>query len=154
MLLQRGHGFAVDWWALGIVTFEMLQGRPPFVDETGDALKTYQKILEGKIRFPAYFDKASKELIKGLLTADVARRLGSRKGGEAELKAHVWFTQGEMKENQTYWSDVLSRTMRPPIPPFLDSKTDAGNFETYPDSLEVTGKQEVNAKDQALFADF
>jgi serine/threonine protein kinase len=30
MLLQQGHGKAVDWWCLGILTCEMLQGRHPF----------------------------------------------------------------------------------------------------------------------------
>lgn len=30
MLLQRGHGRAVDWWCLGLLMHEMLTGRHPF----------------------------------------------------------------------------------------------------------------------------
>ena len=30
MLLGTGHGAAVDWWALGVVLFELLVGIPPF----------------------------------------------------------------------------------------------------------------------------
>jgi hypothetical protein len=50
---------------------------PPFYDE--DPLGIYQKILEGKIKFPWHFDRHSKDLIKKLLTADLTKRLGNLK---------------------------------------------------------------------------
>lgn len=40
----QGHGKAVDWWALGVLVYEMLAGYPPFYDE--DPLGTYKKILK------------------------------------------------------------------------------------------------------------
>lgn len=33
ILKNEGHGFAVDWWALGILLFEMLVGITPFYDD-------------------------------------------------------------------------------------------------------------------------
>ena len=33
MIKNEGHGVAVDWWALGVLIFEMLVGYPPFFDE-------------------------------------------------------------------------------------------------------------------------
>ena len=77
IILSKGHGKAVDWWALGILMYEMLAGYPPFYDE--DPLGIYQKILEGKIKFPWHFDRHSKDLIKKLLTADLTKRLGNLK---------------------------------------------------------------------------
>jgi serine/threonine protein kinase len=54
ILLNKGHGKAVDWWTIGILIYEMNAGIDPFTDE--DPMGIYQKILKGKIRFPRNFD--------------------------------------------------------------------------------------------------
>jgi protein kinase X len=56
-----GHGKPVDWWCLGILTYEMIAGIDPFNDE--DPMAIYQKILKGKIKFPKDFDKQVLSLI-------------------------------------------------------------------------------------------
>lgn len=50
ILENKGHGKAVDWWALGTLLFEMLTGLPPFYDT--NIHKMYQKILNDPIKFP------------------------------------------------------------------------------------------------------
>merc|ERR1711865_426156 len=62
----------------------MLAGYPPFYDE--DPLGIYQKILEGKVKFPWHFDRHSKDLCEKLLTADLTKRLGNLKGGAEDVK--------------------------------------------------------------------
>ena len=47
----RGHSREVDWWALGVLLFEMLAGYPPFSAQ--DAIALYEKILVGVINWPA-----------------------------------------------------------------------------------------------------
>uniref|UniRef100_A0A2K6NMJ3 Protein kinase domain-containing protein n=1 Tax=Rhinopithecus roxellana TaxID=61622 RepID=A0A2K6NMJ3_RHIRO len=54
VIQSKGHGRAVDWWALGILIFEMLSGFPPFFDD--NLFGIYQKILAGKIDFPRHLD--------------------------------------------------------------------------------------------------
>lgn len=50
IIQSKGHGLSVDWWALGVLIFEMLAGYPPFYDENPFGI--YQKILGGKVRGP------------------------------------------------------------------------------------------------------
>uniref|UniRef100_H3AHE2 non-specific serine/threonine protein kinase n=1 Tax=Latimeria chalumnae TaxID=7897 RepID=H3AHE2_LATCH len=54
VIQSKGHGRAVDWWALGVLIFEMLSGFPPFFDDNPFGI--YQKILAGKIDFPRHLD--------------------------------------------------------------------------------------------------
>lgn len=42
ILLNKGHGKAVDWWTLGILIYEMNAGIDPFSDE--DVLFSLKKI--------------------------------------------------------------------------------------------------------------
>lgn len=32
MINKKGHGFAIDWYSLGLLTYELLDGYPPFYD--------------------------------------------------------------------------------------------------------------------------
>ncbi|XP_067889245.1 cAMP-dependent protein kinase catalytic subunit PRKX isoform X2 [Heterodontus francisci] len=77
VIQSKGHGRAVDWWALGVLMFEMLSGYPPFFDDNPFGI--YQKILAGKLDFPRHLDFYVKDLIKKLLVIDRTRRLGNMK---------------------------------------------------------------------------
>lgn len=43
VLLGKGYSRPVDWWALGILIYEMIHGTPPFAGENHNAM--YRKIL-------------------------------------------------------------------------------------------------------------
>ena len=62
IILNKGHGKPVDWWALGVLMFEMVAGFPPFNDD--EPWGTYQKILNGKFDFPPHFGRSLRDLIK------------------------------------------------------------------------------------------
>ena len=67
----------MDWWALGILIFEMLAGYPPFFDDNPFGI--YEKILSGKIDWPRQIEPLTKDLIKKLLVQDRTKRLGKYK---------------------------------------------------------------------------
>jgi protein kinase A len=89
VILNKGHGRAVDWWALGILIYEMLAGYPPFCDS--EALGTYQRILGGTLTFPPHISPAARDLIRRLLQADLSKRYGCLAGGAQDIKSHQWF---------------------------------------------------------------
>uniref|UniRef100_A0A2K6KDV6 Protein kinase domain-containing protein n=1 Tax=Rhinopithecus bieti TaxID=61621 RepID=A0A2K6KDV6_RHIBE len=102
VIQSEGHGRAVDWWALGILIFDMLSGFPPF------------KILAGKIDFPRHLDFCVKDLIKKLLVVDRTRRLGNMKNRAKDVKRHRWFSSVD-------WEAVPQRKLKPPIVPKIDT---------------------------------
>lgn len=145
IIQSKGHGRAVDWWALGILIYEMLAGYPPFYDENPFGI--YQKILAGKIDFPRHFDVNAKDLIKKLLTADRTKRFGCLKNGPEDIKRHKWFKGID-------WDKVYQRKLKPPYVPAFKSPDDTSNFDKYPDSDEDGMGAVLMGKDKELFRDF
>lgn len=112
VVLGDGHEFAVDWWALGILTYEMAYGKTPF--RGGNRKETFRNILTAS---PKYIGKRSEltDFISQLLEKDATRRLGFD-GGADEIKAHPFF-------NGVRW-DLLTEISRPPFLVPFDEETD------------------------------
>eukprot|EP00997_Jenningsia_sp_PLL12_P008031 NODE_4747_length_630_cov_91.086059_g4084_i0.p1 GENE.NODE_4747_length_630_cov_91.086059_g4084_i0~~NODE_4747_length_630_cov_91.086059_g4084_i0.p1 ORF type:complete len:180 (+),score=57.94 NODE_4747_length_630_cov_91.086059_g4084_i0:27-542(+) len=73
ILKGTGHNKGVDWWALGILIYEMLVGLPPFYSENVNEM--YELILNKPLEFPGHVSKEAQDLISQLLVRDPARRL-------------------------------------------------------------------------------
>jgi len=125
IIQSKGHNKAVDWWALGILIFEMLAGYPPFFDDNPFGI--YEKILSGKIDWPRQIEPVVKDLIKKLLVQDRTKRLGSMKGGAEDVKRHRWFKNVD-------WDDVYAKKLKPPIVPNVGHEGDARNYDDYPET--------------------
>ncbi|RVW65851.1 Phototropin-1 [Vitis vinifera] len=104
IITGAGHTSAVDWWALGILLYEMLYGYTPFRGKTRQ--KTFANILHKDLKFPSSISVSlnAKQLMYRLLHRDPKNRLGSREGAN-EIKRHPFF-------RGVNWA--LVRCMNPP----------------------------------------
>jgi protein-serine/threonine kinase len=117
-----GHGFAVDWWALGVLVYEMSHGTTPFRGRS--RRETFRNVLlrepqlsaDARRRWPDLAD-----LITRLLDKEPARRLGFA-GGADEVCAHPFFAG-------VAW-ELLGEVSRPPYipPPADDDVVDCEGF--------------------------
>lgn len=143
IIMSVGHNLGVDWWALGILVFEMLAGYPPFYDQ--NPYEVYRKITIGHFEFPPQISINARKLISGLLEHDLSKRLGCMKAGAGDVKDHIWFKGVD-------WMMVRQKKIQPPWVPELKSSTDFQYFDEYPDSgtpiVEPSGDQ------QKFFDDF
>lgn len=85
----KGHGFAADWWALGVLICFMLQSEMPFGSWRENELDTFAKIAKGQFTLPETFSTEVVDLITKLLKVDENERLGSN--GVESVKSHRWF---------------------------------------------------------------
>eukprot|EP00494_Astrolonche_serrata_P030119 UN30386 len=62
VIRQEGYGKAVDWWALGVLIYEMLTGLPPFYNK--NLRDMYDAILHQPLKFPGTFQKLFKNVFR------------------------------------------------------------------------------------------
>ncbi|KAL7668977.1 hypothetical protein ACOME3_009653 [Neoechinorhynchus agilis] len=108
IICKRAYTKAVDWWTLGIMTFEMMTGNPPFNDQSVEDVSN--QILHGTVQYPVDIDGDAKEFVRRLLVREPHRRMGSSRNGSAEVKRHQWF-------RSLSWSNIEAKKVDPPIVP-------------------------------------
>ena len=124
IILSKGYGRAVDYYALGILIYEMLAGFPPFYHE--NYLKLYDNIVHAEVRFPNSFDPIARDLVQRLLEKNPSKRLGVQADGIEGIKNHYWF-------KDVNWDMLQACTIRAPYKPKINSEGDCSNFDIYPE---------------------
>jgi len=117
---RKGHDKAVDYWSIGILIFEMLNGMPPFYDD--NPMITYTKIFNGKIEWPKIINDTAKDLISKLLQDAPDKRLGCLGGGASDIRKHAWMKGFDYEAKLRY-------EMKPPWLPKLKGDKDLSFFD-------------------------
>jgi len=130
MVTGEGHNSSVDWWALGVLIYEMLIGVTPFFNRNKQMLFT--KIKNSKVIFPDrkkykidYSDDLM-SLVNELLHKNKDKRLGSVNDA-ADVLAHPFFKDIDIKA-------LEAREIVPPFKPKIESKDMTKFFNTEKDS--------------------
>ncbi|OON21155.1 kinase domain protein, partial [Opisthorchis viverrini] len=108
------YSYAVDWWGLGTVFYEMLYGLPPFFDT--NRRKMHEAILTRPVKLGDNISEEAKQILLGLLHKSKEERLGSRLDFE-EIRSHCFFRKMD-------WAALLARRIRPPFTPLVSSLAD------------------------------
>ncbi|KAL5111199.1 Calcium/calmodulin-dependent protein kinase type 1 [Taenia crassiceps] len=96
---KKGYGKEVDCWAIGVITYILLCGYPPFYDESDQEL--FRQIQKAQYEFDSpYWDEISdsaKSFIRSLLQKDPSRRASC-----TEALAHPWIAQNAARDVNIY----------------------------------------------------
>ena len=84
IIMETGYNKIVDWWSLGILVYEMVTGRVPYMDT--NVYRIYKNILSKPIEMKDTFSTELNSLLSGLLTINPEKRLGNRLMGSEEIK--------------------------------------------------------------------
>uniref|UniRef100_A0AAY4DIV0 Protein kinase C n=1 Tax=Denticeps clupeoides TaxID=299321 RepID=A0AAY4DIV0_9TELE len=122
VIREEPYGWSVDWWALGVLLYEMLSGHAPFEAETEDEL--FECILREAVVYSSWLSGEAEDILRGFLTKDPADRLGCvmRDGGEDAIMRHPFF-------NKLDWDKLQKRELEPPFKPRIKSLEDVNNFD-------------------------
>ncbi|XP_076371345.1 cAMP-dependent protein kinase catalytic subunit 1-like isoform X4 [Tachypleus tridentatus] len=142
IILSKGYNKAVDWWALGVLVYEMAAGYPPFFAD--QPIQIYEKIVSGKVRFPSHFTSDLKDLLRNLLQVDLTKRYGNLKNGVNDIKNHKWFVTLD-------WIAIFQKKVEAPFHPKCKGPLDTSNFDEYEEEKLRLSATEKCVKE---FADF
>jgi serum/glucocorticoid-regulated kinase 2 len=135
MANHQGHDKSVDWWAIGVLIYEMLIGVTPFYNKNRNML--LMKIKNSKVIFPdrtqykiEYSDEIQ-DLIVKLLNKDRRKRLGQN--GVNEVLSHPAFSKIDMRK-------LIKKEIPPPFTPDQSSLMDMKFFnkKTAPQDMTDT----------------
>lgn len=123
IITSKGHNKACDYWALGILIYEMAVGEVPFYAD--DPMMIYQLILRHDLQFPYKMSRSCKDIISKLLNSNPSKRLGNLRGQTKDVIKHKWFSgfdfDGLVRMDKT--------NLDIPIEPEVKSGTDTSNFD-------------------------
>ncbi|KAL8924587.1 MAG: hypothetical protein Q9172_002621 [Xanthocarpia lactea] len=121
ILLDKKYGRAVDWWAFGVLIYQMLLQQSPFRGEDEDEI--YDAILADEPLYPIHMPRDSVSILQKLLMREPELRLGSGPTDAQEIMSHAFF-------RNINWDDFREKKVPPPFMPQISNPTDTSNFDS------------------------
>jgi serine/threonine protein kinase len=95
---SKPHTTTLDWYLLGVFTYELLTGLPPFYNSNRNSM--FEAIKREKPKMPPGLSPQCKDFILRTMAKNPEERLGNK--GAGEVKSHPWF-------QDTDWNLVMKR---------------------------------------------
>ncbi|EDQ86659.1 uncharacterized protein MONBRDRAFT_10752 [Monosiga brevicollis MX1] len=111
---------AVDWWSLGVIMFEMMNGIVLFDGQSEKEL--YRNILNQQIDLPRTMSAEARATVSAFLTRRPAERLGAGPSERRDVQATPFFKDID-------WAKLEKRAVPPPFAPKVRGAKDASNFD-------------------------
>ena len=148
IIMSKGHDQAVDYWAFGVVCFELLVGQSPFYDKGISQMDLFKRIVHVDYDMPDFLEDSAKDLIKRLLVRRPEKRLGKLSNGHLDITRHSWF-----KQNGVSFKKILQKTAKAPWAPnvkkdplvmgLVDHAANAMNLNELPTRRLTRSDQEI-----------
>jgi len=119
----EGYDESVDWWALGILIYELLVGDVPFAENTsGGMLEKAKPGVEEVAQFPSGCSWPC--LVRGLCKQEPTERLPMLPGGSENVQRSTWFVEGGFD-----WDALARCSLLAPHVPIVDGPDDLRHFD-------------------------
>ena len=121
VISNSGHGISADYWALGILIYELSSRKTPF--KARDDLTIYSNALKGieSVTFTYKISKKCEQIIKALCKLEPAERLGYQKEGIDGIRNHRWYQGFDWKGFQ---NEKIACPIVPEVRNYLDKDYD------------------------------
>ena len=145
VICRQNHTTAADYFALGVIVYEFMLGRRPYVGKTRKDIRDAMLARQVQLKtadMPQGWSLDALDFTNKLLQRKPQNRLGF--GGPQEVKNHAWLKDVD-------WGRLLQKTMEAPFVPKTSENFDAKQVELgWNDEVEKIDPEDKSTKDMFI----